>query len=65
MLQEALVGADLSPISVADSLQRYELVACLSRLCNTGRIPLPITAFLSYSDHVPSCGGNLSQLAVA
>lgn len=65
MLQEALVDADLSPISVADSLKRCELVACLSCLSNTGRTLLPITAFLSYSDHIPSCGGNLSQLAVA
>ena len=41
-------------------------VSCLPQLsiCNTGRIILPITPFLSYLDHIPSWGGNISQLAV-
>lgn len=39
-------------------------VSCLPQLpiCNTGRIILPITPFLSYLDHIPSWG--ISQLVV-
>lgn len=41
-------------------------VSCLPQLpiCNTGRILLLITPFLSYLDHIPSWGGNISQLVV-
>lgn len=39
---------------------------CLPKLpvCNTGRIILPITPFLSYWDHIPSWEGNIYQLVV-
>lgn len=41
-------------------------VTCLPQLpiCNTGGITLPITPFLSCLEHIPSWGGNISQLVV-
>lgn len=40
--------------------------SCLPKLpvCNTGRIILPITPFLSYWDHIPFWEGNIYQLVV-
>ena len=41
-------------------------VSCLPQLpiCNIGRIIFLIIPFLSYLDHIPSCGGIISQLVV-